>query len=592
MNDFPWRIQIVYATVLSLIILWIFLPISIGWVFLGSIFAIIVAGGCYYRLLKYRRQLDASTKNIDFLTQKLDLLPARQRYRLPLFLVTGNCAKNFFPRDLSLAEQNIVVSSEAVWIYVDEFTELPIVFDSLVARWPDMLGRIGLFLALSPEEETKAGLFTAKLQAFRQSWVDTCRVAKYRLPVYVSAHIGLDNLHYHDNAALPIYWYQLIENQLYLLDDYLSPLSNWTNDKTIDSVERQQRLSVRAMLLEYQKWVNTHVLDVLCDAKQPIAKCIPTGTVIYPLCNQQQDDNLVERMFTTITTLFIPNDKAIGQQTVTPPDKLIQFMPIAYPNSPMRKMVCNLIIISSLFFMAALGASYWNNIKLAQQIHNDIAHYNLIPNENYNDKLEALTLIKADKERLNDYFKQGEPVRFGLGLYHGQQLQIPLSEAISRYIPPPKEELEPEIKTVYVPKETVIVKEYPMIRLDSLSLFDSGKSMLKPDSNKVLIDAIVEIKNQIKGKEDINWLILIDGYTDSTGDPAKNEQLSLDRAAAVRDWMFQNSNIPNITRFATGGYGAKNPLASNDTPEGRSQNRRVEITLVPQGATHQLSAEE
>lgn len=583
MNDYPWRIQVVYAMVLSFIILWIFLPISIGWVLLGSIVVIAIAGALYYRLLRYRKRLEASTKNIDFLAQKLELLPARQRYRLPLFLVTGNSAKTFFPSDLSLAEQNIVVSSEAVWIYVEEFTELPIVFDSLVARWPDMLGRIGVFLALSPEEESKAGLFTAKLQAFRQSWVDTCRVAKYRLPVYVSAHIGLDNLHYHDDAALPVYWYQLIEGQLYLLDEYLSPLGNWINDKAINSVERQQRLSIRAMLNEYQKWVKSNILDILCDEKQPISKCMPVGTVIYPLSNQQTNDNLVERMFTNITTLSLPNDKAMGQQTVTPPDKLVQFMPIAYPNTPIRKAVCNMIIMTSLFFMAALGASYSNNIRLTEQILSDIKHYDLVPRGNKDEKFDALAILKADKSLLNEYFKQGEPVRLGLGLYHGQILVEPLSEAISRYMPPTTERPKRSVKSFYLKElPPVIVEPDITLNLDSLSLFDSGKSTLKSESPRVLIDALFQIQAYLKANDNKSYFVLIEGHTDSTGDPNKNRLLSLDRAASVRDWFVEHSNLPNITHFATGGYGAEKPVAENSTPEGRAKNRRVEITLVPQ----------
>lgn len=579
MNDYPWRIQIVYAIVLSFIILWIFLPISIGWVLLGSVVVIAIAGSLYYRLFRYRKRLEASTKNIDFLAQKLELLPARQRYRLPLFLVTGNSAKTFFPNDLSLAEQNIVVSSEAVWIYVDEFTELPIVFDSLVARWPDMLGRIGVFLALAPEEESKVGLFTAKLQAFRQSWVDTCRVAKYRLPVYVSAHIGLDNLHYHDDATLPVYWYQMIEGQLYLLDEYLSPLGNWINDKKINSVERQQRLSIRAMLNEYQKWVKDNILEVLCDAKQPISKCIPVGAAIYPLSNQQIDDNLVERLFTNITTLTLPNDRAIGQQTVTPPDRLVKFMPIAYPNTPIRKTVCNMIIMTAVFFMAALGASYANNIRLAEQIDNDIKHYDLVPRGNKDEKYEALTVLKNHKSLLNEYFSQGEPVRLGLGLYHGQKLLIPLSEAISRYMPPTTERQKRNVKSLYF-KE--LPKPQVSFDLNSLALFDSGKSALKSESPRVLIDALIKIQAHLKDNSDTSYFILIEGYTDSTGDPNKNRLLSLDRAASVRDWFVEHSDLPNITHFATGGYGAEKPVADNSTPEGRAKNRRVEITLVPQ----------
>ncbi len=56
--------------------------------------------------------------------------------------------------------------------------------------------------------------------------------------------------------------------------------------------------------------------------------------------------------------------------------------------------------------------------------------------------------------------------------------------------------------------------------------------------------------------------------------------MSLRRAEAVRDWMLQTSDIP-ATCFAVQGLGESHPAATNNTPEGRAANRRVEISLVP-----------
>ncbi|OCG47402.1 hypothetical protein A9G35_03945 [Gilliamella sp. Choc5-1] len=140
----------------------------------------------------------------------------------------------------------------------------------------------------------------------------------------------------------------------------------------------------------------------------------------------------------------------------------------------------------------------------------------------------------------------------------------------------------PEPKEIIVKEEKIIMKEPPpVIRLDSLALFESGQSSLKSDSTKILVNALVEMKKQINANQGTGWLILITGHTDSTGDSNKNIQLSLDRATAVRNWIIKTSDIPE-TCFAIQGYGAKKPLTSNDTLEGRAKNRRVEISLVPQ----------
>lgn len=576
MSDYPKRIQIIYAAILSLLLLFVFLPITVGWKIIGTILVLVIAGGLLWRMQRYRRLLALSTTNIDFLTQKLDLLPARQRYRLPILLVTGSAAKDFFPEDLSIAESNIVVSSEAVWIYVEEYSHLPIVYDSLISKWPDMIGRVGIFLALTPELEDKQGLFIAKLQAFRQSWADTCRIAKYQLPVYLSTHIGLNNLIYDEQNPLPVYWFQLVDHKLFLLDRYLSPLNNWVNDIKTPSSERERRLRLRPLLNETQSWIEQIVLSTLIDPKQPIAKCKPTGIAIYPINQSIVNNNIMQKQWESITTLPLPNNHKI-EDNVSPPDSLIKFMPIAYPFSPIATMVCGLITITSIFIMGCLGASFWNNIKLSDQIQNDIRHYHLISMDSYEEKRQALELLKDDRAMLNQYLAQGEPVRLGMGLYHGQQLLEPLNVSMSDYVAKP-----PEPEKIIIKEEKVIMKEVPsVIRLDSLALFESGQSSLKSDSTKILVNALVEMKKQINANHGTGWLILVAGHTDSTGDENKNIQLSLERATAVRNWIIKASDIPE-TCFAIQGYGAKKPLVSNDTLEGRAQNRRVEISLVPQ----------
>ncbi len=73
--------------------------------------------------------------------------------------------------------------------------------------------------------------------------------------------------------------------------------------------------------------------------------------------------------------------------------------------------------------------------------------------------------------------------------------------------------------------------------------------------------------------------IEIRGYTDASGDPEANRALSLRRAEAVRDTLVA-MGLP-AARLQTAGYGASDPLADNDTPEGRARNRRVEIRRLP-----------
>jgi type VI secretion system protein VasL len=118
------------------------------------------------------------------------------------------------------------------------------------------------------------------------------------------------------------------------------------------------------------------------------------------------------------------------------------------------------------------------------------------------------------------------------------------------------------------------------VRLDGQLLFPPGKAQLKPESTKVLVNSLINIKAQP------GWLIVITGHSDSTGDAQRNLALSLSRAAAVRDWMQRMGDIPDDC-FVVRGAGAGEPVASDDTEEGRNANRRVEITLTPEGGACQ-----
>ncbi len=74
-------------------------------------------------------------------------------------------------------------------------------------------------------------------------------------------------------------------------------------------------------------------------------------------------------------------------------------------------------------------------------------------------------------------------------------------------------------------------------------------------------------------------IIIVTGHTDNTGSAAYNQSLSERRAAAVRAELIANG-VP-AGRIVARGAGLTQPVASNATPEGRAQNRRVEITIRP-----------
>lgn len=105
--------------------------------------------------------------------------------------------------------------------------------------------------------------------------------------------------------------------------------------------------------------------------------------------------------------------------------------------------------------------------------------------------------------------------------------------------------------------------------------FDTSSSSLKPSFTDVL-NSVVEVVREFD-----KTLLQINGYTDSTGSFEYNQQLSEQRAQSVAR-HFLNNGIA-ASRVRTAGMGPRDPVASNDSPAGRSQNRRVELSLIPTG---------
>jgi outer membrane protein OmpA-like peptidoglycan-associated protein len=103
-------------------------------------------------------------------------------------------------------------------------------------------------------------------------------------------------------------------------------------------------------------------------------------------------------------------------------------------------------------------------------------------------------------------------------------------------------------------------------------LFAFNSSEIDPESYDVL-DQIVKIF-----KLNNSWTIEVAGHTDNVGDDSYNQKLSLRRAISVRKYLTQKGIDGN--RLIAIGYGETEPIASNDTKEGRAQNRRVEFKIV------------
>ena len=114
---------------------------------------------------------------------------------------------------------------------------------------------------------------------------------------------------------------------------------------------------------------------------------------------------------------------------------------------------------------------------------------------------------------------------------------------------------------------------YEVVLSDDSVKFPTNRHALSSEAETRLAELAERLKS-----ENRNVYLEIQGYTDATGSPAYNEELGAARAEAVRKYLSKQGMALN--RMATISYGEDDPVAPNDTREGRAQNRRVAIVVL------------
>jgi peptidoglycan-associated lipoprotein len=114
---------------------------------------------------------------------------------------------------------------------------------------------------------------------------------------------------------------------------------------------------------------------------------------------------------------------------------------------------------------------------------------------------------------------------------------------------------------------------YEVVLADDSMKFPVDEDALSPEAEARLAELVQRLK-----AENRNVYLEIQGHTDATGDAEYNERLGAARAEAVRRFLSRDGIALN--RMATISYGEEAPVAPNETPEGRAQNRRVAIVVL------------
>ncbi|TDV56683.1 OmpA family protein [Pseudomonas graminis] len=507
-------------------------------------------------------------------------------YRLPVVLVCGEGAAALFAVDAEadIAGQTVVrKTASGCYVWVPSVERLPGMATVLLAVRPQWRGQLSVMFVINPAQHADSAMLAGQLRALTHQ-LSVIRRRAQTLPLWVVSYQhtspgphevrGTGLSREEGSSGAEAVWFSW-ENG--------GPSARVRNNGTCVSVEDWQRQDAAVLTERMQLAVqmNTHAAWLAQYVAPHFARKgrhRAPSPVAYAICQVARlPDPMpgsVWQHWIQAKTALVPTQPTIDTGGVLPaPDPLLELLPRRTGNTAARRASVIGIWLTVFAGVVAMSSSARQNTLLIRQVGDDLRRYASI-NETAREDQQAVALREAafnvlhdDAGRLDDYYRYGEPRSLGLGLYRAEQLRISVWHAIGRYRAP--------TETAQVPGP---------VRLDTLSLFNIGSAELKADSTQVLINALVGIKARP------GWLIVVTGHTDATGSEEQNLRLSRDRAASVRDWMQRMGGIPGSC-FAVQGFGASQPIASNDTEHGRRANRRVDIRLVPEeGACGSLSA--
>jgi len=522
-----------------------FVPVSVTTKVMLSLLSLLVAGGLLWRQWQHRPSAgEARTQLTD------DVLPP-DTFTGAMILVAGDTASLFS------AEHSFRETAQGWYLRAGTPEQLPRLAEQLAETRPALLPRVAVLLAIIPEQHTRAETF----QQTQRSWQRAIVQCHEWLPgppallsaVWLSPPDG--------SASTDARWFTVTPGhtgpRVHLPGEGILTLADWQREAAPQS--RFSRLSQSLWLDTLQAWYQRVVVPAL-QGGQPPLRPAALGYCLMPV--SAEPGNLWQKHTSAQTTLIPATTSAVSLLPL--PDVLLSTL--SRHRGISRRMEHWRIagLISGVFLMLAMTCSFVNNQRLIRTVSDHLALYARLGEQPAGPRLQAQATLRGDLQRLDDMQRRGIPQRYGLGLYQGMRLIAPVNAAVNGWTP--------ETPSV---KQPAVSAAPQTVRLDSLSLFAPGKSTLRHDSTKVLVNALVGIKARP------GWLIVVSGHTDNTGSSGLNQTLSLKRAEAVRDWMRDTGGVPESC-FAVQGYGATRPLQSNDTTAGRAANRRVEIRLVPQ----------
>ncbi|MGF6981334.1 outer membrane protein OmpA-like peptidoglycan-associated protein [Paraburkholderia atlantica] len=486
---------------------------------------------------------------------------------LSIVLVVGPHAGALFARDGQ--SSTLRRNGDAVWFHVRSPGELSSVLATVMESYqrpPD-----AVLIPVVPDAECDDAVIRREFSRWKHEIGASLGFRAFALPCYIAiyAHLGASDAH----AVEPVWFGDAINPSTMqpataTARQHMQALRIQLDQAWLDvgSPERASRAGLGYGVFD---WLEDAALLSILSSLANTAPFSLHGLLLADIGHPPTRPGAWSRWLTGKTTLRPPlmMPKAQLQPLSLPAlTTTVRNESFQVSKSERGRPYCAMlhaVAASAVVLMVSVGLSAWSNSSLVARVANDLEVYTHLPTARTDAKRERFESLRTHSAELARNASPSLPTGLGWGLYRDKQLQVALERVTATSHSPSIPAHSPPLA----------------MTIDNFLLFDTGKTTLRPGAEPRLRGVL----DLIRANPD--KVILIAGHTDNVGPSVANQQLSEARAQAIRDWFVNTASL-SVARFAIQGYGDTRPIASNESRQGREMNRRVEISLIPDSATH------
>ncbi len=346
-----------------------------------------------------------------------------ETYRQPVVLVCGDMSAHLF------TDSPVRQVSEGLYLHVPDEEQLVAQVERLLTLRPAWASQLAVAYTVMPGMYRDAAVLTGRLRRFAHSMATVRRRAGVNVPWLLWS--GLSGSPLPERANSP--WFICTGGEIHVATsaETASPAQWLTQTST---QERSQQLCYLLKAESLMQWLN---LNMLAALNGPETKCPPLAMAVGLVPSLPAVDNNLWQLWITARTGLTTDIADTGTDATLPfPDALLRRLPRQSGFTPLRRACVTMLGITTVAGIAALCLSATENRQLLRHIGDDLHQFYAVPAEEFITKARRLSVLKDDAIMLDGYYREGEPLRLGLGLYPGEQIRQPVLRAIRDYRPP------------------------------------------------------------------------------------------------------------------------------------------------------------